>query len=307
VSNESRETRAQLRTSSFYATVDGVRLHWTERGAGPGPPLLLLHGLADSQHTWSIVGSRLASGRRVLSLDLPGCGLSDRPDANYTIDWQARLVARWIDGIGIGTFDVLGHSFGGGVALWLLLYVAHSIRKLALIAPGGLGDEVAPLLRLAAVVGVWERGGQWLMGPLTGVLAHRYGHVLTRAERQALHSLNSSPGSARAFARTVRDVVSWRGQTRRLWSRIDEIRLLPSIGLFWGEQDRVVPIAHGEALCRRLQNCSLWRLRGAGHFLHWQAPEWLASAIVEYLDAPLIRCSRPQPGSWATASALGEL
>jgi len=197
VSNESRETRAQLRTSSFYATVDGVRLHWTERGAGPGPPLLLLHGLADSQHTWSIVGSRLASGRRVLSLDLPGCGLSDRPDANYTIDWQARLVARWIDGIGIGTFDVLGHSFGGGVALWLLLYVAHSIRKLALIAPGGLGDEVAPLLRLAAVVGVWERGGQWLMGPLTGVLAHRYGHVLTRAERQALHH---APHTERAIA-----------------------------------------------------------------------------------------------------------
>jgi pimeloyl-ACP methyl ester carboxylesterase len=206
--------RAWLGTSSFYATIDGVRLHWTERGAGP--PLIILHGLADSQHTWGIVASKLASRYRVLSLDLPGCGLSARPNANYTIDWQARLIARWLDSIGISTFDVLGHSYGGGVALWLLLYVPYSMRKLALIAPGGLGDEVAPLLRLAAVMGVCERGGQWVMGPITRLLANWYGHSLTRAERQALERMNGSPGSARAFARTVRDVISWRGQTRRL-------------------------------------------------------------------------------------------
>ena len=295
------QAQCDVGTSSFRATIEGVELHWTERGTGTA--LIILHGLADSQHTWGTVAARLASRYRVFCLDLPGCGLSGRPNADYTLAWQARLTACWLDGIGMGSCDVLGHSYGGGVALWLLLYRASSMRKLALVAPGGLGQEVAPWLRLAATLGICEAGGQWLIGPITRLLVHRYGRSLTVSERQGLWRMNCSPGAGRAFVRTVRDVVNWRGQTRQLLARIAEIQPLPSIGLFWGERDRVVPIAQGEALCRQLENCSLWRLPGAGHFLHWQAPEWLASALLDYLDSPLTRCSRLERAS--TGTALG--
>jgi pimeloyl-ACP methyl ester carboxylesterase len=54
----------------------------------------------------------------------------------------------------------------------------------------------------------------------------------------------------------------------------------------------VIPIGHGEALCAQLHNCSLRRLAGGGHFLHWQAPEWLAASIGEYLAYPAQQCSR---------------
>ena len=57
---------------------------------------------------------RLAHG---LGLDLPGCGLSGRPDASYTIDWQARLVAAWLDELGITECDVVGHSYGVGMMI----------------------------------------------------------------------------------------------------------------------------------------------------------------------------------------------
>jgi pimeloyl-ACP methyl ester carboxylesterase len=266
------------------AIVDGCELHWTERGSGS--PLVILHGLADSQHTWRSVSELLAKRYRVLSLDLPGCGLSARPDASYSLEWHARLVDAWLSHLGIDECDVLGHSYGGGVALWLLLYRAKSIRRLALVSPGGLGTEVGTWLRLAAFLGPLEAGGQLLIAPITAYLTFAHGGELTSSERTALYRLNGCPGTGRAFTRTVRDVVNWRGQTRQLLQRVNEVPQLPSIALFWGELDRVIPIRHGEALAASLEHCSLWRLPNAGHFLHWQAPQALAKAILTYLDGP---------------------
>jgi pimeloyl-ACP methyl ester carboxylesterase len=270
--------------------VDGVDLHWTEQGQGS--PLILLHGLADSQCTWGAVTSELARRYRVFGLDLPGCGLSGRPDASYSLDWQARLTAAWLDRMALSTYDVMGHSYGGGVALSLLLYRAGSIRKLALVAPGGLGTEVSPFLRLAAVAGMLEATGQTLIGPITRLIVRMHGSSLTDDDRRLLCRINSVPGTARAFARTIRDVIGWRGQTRHLLSRVHELEQLPSIALFWGERDRVIPIQHGRALCSLLENCSLWPVPNAGHFLHWQAPTALARAIVAYLDSPGLTRSR---------------
>jgi pimeloyl-ACP methyl ester carboxylesterase len=277
---------ALANAQSFRASIDGVELHWTERGSGP--PLVVLHGLSDSQLTWSPVSARLAQRYRVLGLDLPGCGASGRPDASYSLDWQARVVSSWLDHVGLETCDVVGHSYGGGVAMWLLLYRATSIRKLALVAPGGLGLKVCRWLRLAALFGFIEPGGQRLIGPITRLLTHRHGHLLSAEDRESLCRMNSLPGTGRAFGRTVRDVINWRGQSRLFSQRAHEIRQLPSIALFWGERDRVIPISQGEALCAALEHCSLWRLPNAGHFLHWQAPHALAGALLAYLDAPTL-------------------
>lgn len=261
-----------------------MELHWTEQGTGS--PLLILHGLGDSQHTWGAVAAHLARKHRVLSLDLAGCGLSARPDATYALDWHARLVAAWLDHIAVQQIDVLGHSYGGGVALWLLLHRARAIRRLALVAPGGLGLHVSPLLRLSAFFGLIEVGSQRLIGPITRLLLRCYGASLSASQRWTLYRMNTRPGTARAFARTVRDVIDWRGQRRHLLQRVHEVAELPSIALFWGERDRVIPVEQGEALCGLLENCSLWRLPGAGHFLHWEAPRALAEAVLAFLNGP---------------------
>lgn len=269
--------------------VDGIELHWTE--CGEGEPLVILHGLADSQHTWLGVAAKLATRRRVLCLDLPGCGLSGRPNAAYGIDWQARSVASWLDHLKIQRLDIVGHSYGGGVALWLLLHRATAVRKMALIAPGGLGVEVTPLLRLAALFGLFEASGQQLIGPITRLVLGRYGGSLTESQRLRLCELNTVPGTARAFGRTVRDVINWRGQSRHILEHVGSLDQLPSMALFWGESDQVIPLHHGEALGALLENCSLRRLPG-GHFLHWQAPAVLASALLSYLEEPLFQRAR---------------
>ncbi|HEX2875200.1 MAG TPA: alpha/beta fold hydrolase, partial [Polyangiaceae bacterium] len=196
--------------------------------------------------------------------------------------------ASWLDHVGIDSCDVVGHSYGGGLAMWLLLKRASVVRRLALVAPGGLGREVALELRLASLPFFTERCGQPWMGAITRLLLSLNGHSLAAEDRAQLCHLNAAPGTARAFARTVRDVIRWRGQTRHFLDRASDVRALPAVALFWGENDRIIPIRHGEELAANIENCTLRRFPGAGHFLHWERPHELASALLEYLSAPSI-------------------
>jgi len=290
----------------FHVDLGEVTLHWTEMGQGP--PVLLLHGLNDSHRTWREIWPRLP-GRRVLMLDLPGHGLSSRPDAPYTLDWNATQVARWIEHLDLRTLDVVGHSYGGGVAQWLLLKCSARIRRLGLLSSGGLGREVYPWLRIASVPFLIEAFGQPWMGPIAGFVMSQATTTDARAEIALLASYLRQPGSARAFSRTVRDVIGWRGQTRNIFDRIREVDELPPMRLFWGARDTILPISHGAAIAALLENCELIRFENCGHFVHWEEPEGLASALRIFLDAPNappahLR-SRPVSSSGTTAPAAG--
>jgi len=288
----------------FRRDVGGVELNWSERGSGSN--VVVLHGLSDSERTWWPVMHELAARHRVFGLDLPGCGLSARPDANYSLDWHARVVAAWLDEVGITTCDVVGHSYGGGLAQWLLLYRASAIQRLALVAPGGLGRDVAFELRLASLPWIVERAGQPWMRVVTRLQTFLDGRSLRSDQRRRLHRMNAEPGSARAFARTVRDVIDWRGQKRFFLDRAREVDDLPAIALFWGEKDRIIPIGQGEELCAILENCKLVRFPGAGHFLHWERPRELARALLVFLDALEIPRARLAPSQGASiAPGLG--
>ncbi len=139
-----------------FIRIEGCELHWAE--LGEGPPLVLLHGLCDSHRTWLKAAPILARNHRVLMLDLAGHGLSERPDASYSLEWHARLVGAWLEALGLEGVDLVGHSYGGGIALWMMLLEHRArIRKLALVAAGGLGRDVSLALRLASIPYVVER------------------------------------------------------------------------------------------------------------------------------------------------------
>lgn len=199
-----------------FARVEGCRLHWVDRGGidPGGPPLVLLHGLSDSYSSWMHLVPRLARNRRVLIADLPGHGLSARPDASYELQWYAHLMARWLESRGLESVDLVGHSFGGGVALMMLPECRQRIRRLILVSSGGLGREVSFLLRLASIPYLVERFGQPFMGPATTLGLMATGGAFSRKDRAMRSAMNARDGSARAFARTVRDIIDWRGQRR---------------------------------------------------------------------------------------------
>jgi pimeloyl-ACP methyl ester carboxylesterase len=234
--------------------VSDAAIAWTE--VGSGPPLVMLHGLGDSHRTWRRVLPELSRNRRVLLADLPGHGLSSRPDAPYTIDWYARTMHEWLDDIGVERATVFGHSFGGGVAQWMLLQQPTRIDRLGLVAPGGLGRDVSIGLRLAYLMGI---GTHIMMR--TGQLMKPEPQEIAR-----IAWMNSAPGTARAFCRTVSGCMNMFGQTMQSWDRIHEVNTLPPLGVFWGDRDRILPVKHALDAAERIEGAMLARYERAGHF-----------------------------------------
>ncbi len=278
---------ADQSTKHCYADVGGVNLHWIEIGdSDANPPLILLHGLSDCYSTWKHITADLARDRRLLIPDLPGHGYSARPDASYGIQWHASIIAQWLDLLDFQQVDCAGHSFGGGVAQMLLLECPQRIRKLALLSSGGLGREVAFELRLASIPWIFEKLGQPFMA--TGMLMALW-HIddsLSKEHITELCKINSQKGSARALARTVGDVINWRGQTRGFSERAHEIADMPPIGLFWGDLDRIIPIAHARKLVEALDDTSLEVFEGCGHFPHHEQPQCVVVAFRDFFNTP---------------------
>jgi len=280
-----------------FARFDGVGLHWARLGkAGGRSPVVLLHGLGDAHVTWRRVAPALARDRLVLMLDLPGHGLSERPDASYELAWYSRLVARWIEASKLDQVDVVGHSLGGGIAQMLLLEKScrPRIRRIVLAAAGGLGKDIALVLRLASLPAVVERFGQRFMAFGTRLALARWGGVLSAEHVAQLGAMNARDGTARAFARTVRDTIDWRGQRRSFLARANEIAQLPPIAVVWGDRDAIIPIAHGRALERAVEGVRFRQVTGCGHYLHHDDPSAFLDAVREALD--LVR--------WPTATRL---
>ncbi|MFO0677568.1 MAG: alpha/beta fold hydrolase [Polyangiaceae bacterium] len=264
-----------------YLDVHGVEMFWAEEGEGR--PLVLLHGLGDSHRTWEPVVRRLSKKYRVLMPDLPGHGLSARPNATYSLAWHARMLANWMEMLGLEEVDLVGHSFGGGVAQWLLIDNSALVRRLALVSAGGLGHDVAVALRLASIPGFIERFGQPLMGLGTRIAMRVLGCPFDEEETAALAWMNSKPGTAAAFARTVKDVINLRGQRRSIWDGAHLVPRLPPILLVWGERDPVIPIRHGASLSSRVDGVSFARFPECGHYPHRECPDAFASAIEVFL------------------------
>jgi pimeloyl-ACP methyl ester carboxylesterase len=272
---------------SHRAVVDGIELHWLEYGTSTGrPPLLLLHGLSDSHLTWSRIAPDLARDRRVLALDLPGHGLSDRPDVGYELAWYARVVAAWIESLGIPELDVAGHSLGGGIALMLLLHCRPRIRRIVLEAAGGLGKEVAWVLRLASLQAVVERLGQPFMafGAWLALGGSRTG--VPPEDLEALRSFQRRPGTARAFARTVSHLVGWQGQRHSFFHHAADIEELPPIAVLWGDRDAVLPVEQGRAFARAVDGVSFVEVAGSGHSVHRDDAASFLRIVRDSLDAP---------------------
>jgi len=273
-----------------FTNVAGVKIHWAEAGTATfATPVVLLHGLQDCHLTWRRMVSLLGRERRVLMPDLPGHGLSERPDVAYDLPWYARMTAAWLDAIELAEVDVVGHSLGGGIAQMLLLERRDCIRRLVLAASGGLGREITSLLRLASIPLVVEHFGQPFFSMGTRLALRG---VLTPEDLAELSAMNARVGSARAFARTVHDLIDWRGQRRSFSQRAHEIRTLPPIAVIWGRRDRVIPVKHAAALAELLDGIEVTVLEGCGHYLHHDQPEPFARVVRTFLDAPVASATR---------------
>jgi pimeloyl-ACP methyl ester carboxylesterase len=123
------------RTDGQRLAVNGVEISWSEAGQGPGPALVLCHGFTGSSHDFSLQVDALAERRRVLSLDLRGHGRSTKTGvtASYRLDLLSADLVGFIEAVGGGPVDLLGHSMGGVVSMGAVLSRPDLVNSLILM------------------------------------------------------------------------------------------------------------------------------------------------------------------------------
>jgi pimeloyl-ACP methyl ester carboxylesterase len=262
------------------------------RIAGAGPPVVLIHGMVNSSLHWEAVASRLAREYTVIAPDLIGHGDSATPRGDYSLGAHAAVIRDLLAVVGVERATIVGHSLGGGVAMQFFYQFPQRVERLALVSSGGLGREVSPILRGAALPGA--SAGLWLVAHPRmvdalwaagarmrdrGLSRGVYLQAIARAPRPL-----GRPGARTAFLQTLRSVIDVHGQRVSARDRLYLLRGFPTL-IVWGERDHTIPIEHGERMHGAIPGSRLVTLPRAAHFPHLEDPDGLAEALVEFLQA----------------------
>jgi len=262
------------------------------RTAGSGPVLLLLHGMAASSETWKHVMPALAERFTVVAPDLLGHGASAKPRSDYALAAHVNVLRDLLVVLGHDRATIVGHSFGGGVAMQLAYQFPERCERLVLVGSGGLGDEVHPLLRALSVPGaellfplacspMLRDVGAWVAAVLAGC-GLRAAPVIEETWRS--YASLADADTRRAFFRTLRAVIDHAGQAVSACDRLYLTADVPAL-IVWGERDPIIPVRHAFATHDKIAGSHLEIHEKVGHYPHVEEPQRFVRTLTEFVDA----------------------
>jgi pimeloyl-ACP methyl ester carboxylesterase len=273
-----------------YIVVHGHRRAF--RRTGSGPALLLLHGLGCDSSTWLKVIPALAERFTVIAPDLLGHGASDKPRADYTLGGYANGMRDLLTLLGFDKATVVGHSFGGGVAMQYAYQFPERTERVVLVAPGGIGPDVSFLIRAltlpGANLGLALAGVTPLRplvrGALRALAASGISQLRDLDEVACIYDHLTDGPSRRAVRHVTSAVVDWRGQVVTMTDRAYLSQLMPMC-VVWGTQDMVIPADHAQIIRSYAPGAQVHVLEESGHFPHKDHPERFARIVTEFVSA----------------------
>jgi pimeloyl-ACP methyl ester carboxylesterase len=276
------------KVQSRTATVHGRSVSYVE--AGSGDLLLLIHGMAGTAENWQSVIEPLGLRNAVIAPDFPGHGLSEPGGGDYSLGSLASGLRDLMLTLGHERATLVGHSLGGGVALQFTYQFPEMVERLVLVSSGGLGPDVSPILRAAALPGadlfisatasVGQRAGSWL-GRGIGMLGMRPSADVAEVARG--YASLADPDRRKAFLATLRAVVGTEGQRVAALDRLYLAEALPLL-IIWGDRDPIIPVAHGEATHTELPGSRLEIFEGVGHVPQLESPGRFIATVERFLD-----------------------
>jgi pimeloyl-ACP methyl ester carboxylesterase len=291
-----------------HVTIHGHAVGYRRAGSSNDQTILLIHGLAGSSKTWDAVIEDLAAHYDVIAPDLLGHGESAKPRGDYSLGAYASGLRDFLAMLDVSSVTVVGHSFGGGVALQLAYQYPHLIDRLVLVGSGGLGREVSPLLRMLALP-----GAEYLMplgfprvvveksNELGRFLGRRNIRSARLGEMWRAYSSLAGASNRQAFVKTMRGVIEPGGQTIDATDRLYLAARAPVL-IVWGDHDGVIPVEHGRKAHAAIESSRLEILEGVGHFPHVEAPEMFVDTLLDFM-----RTTEPSGAGQATGQTLREV
>jgi pimeloyl-ACP methyl ester carboxylesterase len=271
--------------SQFVTLMSGSTAHYRDRGPRDAPVLLLLHGSNASLHTWEPWAALLSDRLRIVSVDLPGHGLTGAvPRADYSQGAMASFVLEFASAIGLGRFAIAGNSMGGGVAARFTIDNPERVTALILIDAAGLRSKSAgdpgfgfriarmPILRDAlrffAQRAIFEDGLKAAFADDTLVtpdMVERY---------WLLNRMEGTPAATIARFGTPPDTT--------LQEKAGTIAI-PTL-ILWGDQDRLIPIDAAELWHQAVKGSTVIVYPGVGHIPMEEAADTSAADVAAFLS-----------------------
>jgi pimeloyl-ACP methyl ester carboxylesterase len=274
-----------------WTTVDGLRMRYLRGGAGPA--LILLHGLLGYSFSWRFTIPALARRATVYAVDMPGAGCSDRVgDRDCSFRACAGRLLEFARQVGLASFDLLGTSHGGAVAMM----AAARARQ--------AGTPVINRLVLVAPVNPWSLHGagmaRFLSRRLVSILFRGLAPRMSVAHDYFLRRLYGDPrrispgtleGYTKPFRRPgtfeygLRVLQTWNEDLAQLKATLPEIADVRVL-LIWGTRDAAVDPASAARLRENFRHCGLQLFDGAGHLPYEEVPEQFNRTLIDFLQSP---------------------
>jgi pimeloyl-ACP methyl ester carboxylesterase len=278
------EVRASVPNSAYshFADIDGVRLHYQDKGVGT--PLILLHGFSSSTYSWKDVFEPLAKNYRVIAVDLKGFGFSGKPDGDYTRRAQAILVAHLLDYLKIDKAWLVGNSMGGEVSLNFALQNPQRVAGLILIDSAGVsvpgGNSLAPGYARVPFV-----------GPVLIALALTSDRLVRQGLEKSFY--DDAKITDERVASYYRPLKTRGGQLAALRARTQAGQFpieqdlnkisVPAL-IIWGAEDALIPIEAGRKMNSLIKGSKLVIVDRCGHVPQEELPERVFDEMTKFIE-----------------------
>jgi pimeloyl-ACP methyl ester carboxylesterase len=279
------EVRATVPNSAYshFADIDGVRVHYQEKGSGA--PLILIHGFTSSVYSWKDIFEPLSKNFRVIAVDLKGFGFTGKPEGDYTRRAQAMVVARLLDHLKIEKAWLCGNSMGGEVSLNVALQNPQRVAGLILIDSSGVKVEGSSSLAPG-----------YLLIPVVGRVLTALALTSDKLVREGLEKsfYDRSKITEERVAAYYRPLQTRGGQLAALRARTqaDQFPVEPDLGkirartlIIWGAEDALIPLAAGHKMNSLIKDSKLLVFEKCGHLPQEEMPERVVGEITRFIKA----------------------
>ncbi len=258
-----------IRINSQRIKVNGLDIHYLTYGSGE--PLIIVHGGGDGARAWTKNIIALSKKYTVYVPDLPGFGSSQAMANAYYMTEMVDFIDDFSSSLGLRSFYMMGHSFGGGVALHYTLKHPQKIRKLVLVSSLCLGREIAWWIRIFSTPVFYHSIGNAVVAFFRFIkkAAKVFGpwEIVEPVSKTTLHI-----GSR---------ISSLTEQTINLISQLSQI-MVPTL-VMWGAKDPIVPFNHAYAAAELIPDCKVKIFGNAGHSVYRDRLHEFSTALAGFL------------------------
>ena len=256
-----------------FIQIDGNKIRYLESGDSD-KTLVLIHGLGASAERWEQVMPIFAEKFRVVIPDLIGFGFSDKPLADYTIDFFSDFLKQFLKAASISKTYLIGSSLGGQISAEFTAANPELVEKLILVSPSGVMKQSTPALDAYIMAALYpnEQNAKNAFEMMEGS-----GESVDEKIVAGFIERMQLPNAKLAFMSTILGLKNAEIITKKLLSISTQTMLI------WGSDDPVIPINHADDFVSSIKDCRFVRMDGCGHTPYVQKPRDFSEKVLDFL------------------------